>query len=63
MKKPARAEKKKSTVSNLKKEEIKKTVSTRIDEILKALEQGPTDFSKLSKSLKIPECSVLNDVP
>lgn len=42
------------------KEEIKEDISTKIDEILRILEEGPTDFSKLSKSMKIPENVVEN---
>lgn len=37
------------------KEKIKKTIHTTIDEMLKLLEKGPTNFSKISKSLEIPE--------
>jgi CBS domain-containing protein len=42
-------------VKGASKEKIKKDVSTKIDEMLRILEKGPTDFSKLSKSLKVPE--------
>ena len=37
------------------KEKIKKTVHTTIDEMLNLLEKGPTNFSKISKLLEIPE--------
>jgi CBS domain-containing protein len=37
------------------KEEIKKTVHTTIDDMLKLLQEGRTDFSRISKSLNIPE--------
>jgi CBS domain-containing protein len=36
-------------------ERIQKKVYTKIDDILKLLQEGPTDFEKISKSLDIPE--------
>jgi CBS domain-containing protein len=36
-------------------EKIKRTVSTKIDELLSMIEKGPTSFSKISKSLNISE--------
>lgn len=42
------------------KEEVKKEIFTKIDEILRILEKEPADFNKLSKSLKIPENVVEN---
>jgi hypothetical protein len=36
-------------------QEIKDTVSTKIDDMMKILEKGPANFSTLSKTLGIPE--------
>lgn len=40
------------------KEKIKGNVSTKIDEMLRLVEKNPTDFSKLSKILKVPENAI-----
>ncbi|MEM5878891.1 MAG: CBS domain-containing protein [Candidatus Aenigmatarchaeota archaeon] len=42
------------------KQEIKETVSTKIDEMLKILEEGPVELQKLSKLLNTPENLVEN---
>ncbi|MEM5869810.1 MAG: CBS domain-containing protein [Candidatus Aenigmatarchaeota archaeon] len=42
------------------KQEIKETISTKIDEMLKILEEGPIELQKLSKLLSTPENLVEN---